>query len=237
MTAHPFDTLVAAPGEVPLAEAALLFARDRYRDIDVPACLAQLDDLAAYADDLGGPDPYDQLVALRMTIAETHAFGGDGGTYDDPRNSYLNEVLHRRSGLPIALSVIWIETAARLGWPVYGIGLPGHFLVGGFAAGEAMPTWIADPFHHGRAITPEAAAAQAQASSGMVIRLSASAFAPQPTRMILARMLNNLRRVYLNTGEWGAARNVLQRLSALLPDDPHVAQDLRQATTEVARLN
>jgi regulator of sirC expression with transglutaminase-like and TPR domain len=71
----------------------------------------------------------------------------------------------------------------------------------------------------------------------MVIRLGASAFAPQPPRAILVRMLNNLRRVYVTASEWGAARNVLLRLSALMPGDPHIAQELRLATGEVARLN
>jgi regulator of sirC expression with transglutaminase-like and TPR domain len=118
-------------------------------------------------------------------------FRGNEIDYNDPRNSCLNYVLDRRTGLPISLSVVYIEVARRLGQPVSGIGLPGHFIVE-YNDGE-FATYI-DPFHSGKLLTTEDCQQLARERTGS--DADATALAPVGTRYILVRMLNNLRSAY-----------------------------------------
>src|SRR5438309_2970808 len=117
--------------EIPLAEAALLIAAEEYPDLDVGVYLARID---ALADEVreevdNAEDARTAGTALTAFLYEREAFRGNPDDYYDPRNSFLNEVLDRRRGIPITLSILYIEVAARLGLAVRGIGLPGHFLV------------------------------------------------------------------------------------------------------------
>jgi len=172
-----FTRLVRRPDrEIPLDEAALLIAAHDHA-VDIPAVLASLDELARDA-----PDEADELA--RYLFADQN-FAGNEVDYGDPRNSFLDEVLFRRLGIPITLSVLMIEVGRRRGLALDAIGMPGHFLVG------AAPGRFIDPFHGGAAL--DTAACQAMFEQLRVGSSWTDAYlAPVGPRAILVRMLANL---------------------------------------------
>ena len=201
-----FAELVARPeDEIPLDEAALQIAAHAYPDLDVPAELGRLDELAA---DCADPT----LDGLRRHLFDDLQFSGNVRRYGDPHNSFLNDVVARRLGIPISLSVLTIEVGRRLGVPLAGVGMPGHFLVRHEAgAGELL-----DPFGGGRVLDAGDSAELFRSLHG-----SGASFGPHllPTagsRAILVRMLANLRQLYLAAGD---ARSVgwVYRLRAAVP--------------------
>ncbi|HXD51028.1 MAG TPA: transglutaminase-like domain-containing protein, partial [Burkholderiales bacterium] len=130
--AERFRQVVCGPDEaINLGEAALLIAAEEYRDLDIASYLARLDQLAATLKRRLRPDigSADTIVALNRFLFEEHGFSGDAADYYDPRNSFLNEVLDRKRGIPITLAVVYIEIGRRIGLPVQGISFPAHFLV------------------------------------------------------------------------------------------------------------
>src|SRR5436305_6455522 len=138
--------------DVDLAELALLLAREEHADLDVESTLAEL---AAMAHDvrprLRGPLAA-RLAALTRYLFHELGFRGNLLNYYDPRNSYFNEVLDRRTGIPITLSVLAVAVGARAGLTVQGVGLPGHFIAKAVAPDQEDVLF--DPFHAGRLLTP-----------------------------------------------------------------------------------
>jgi regulator of sirC expression with transglutaminase-like and TPR domain len=182
-----FAEVMARPeDEVPLDLASLLIAAHAYPELDVDAELARLDDLAAgcRSRDLGG--------LLQHLFVEL-GFGGNAADYYDPRNSFLNEVLDRRMGLPIALSVLTIEVGRRLGIGLVGIGLPGHFLV----RTEDSPYVFVDPFHGGEQLDVDGVRALFTRVFGASVEFLPGFVAPVQARAVVSRMLANLQSVYL----------------------------------------
>ncbi len=179
--------------EARLDVAALEIASIETPDLDPQPFLAILDRLASViASRLpsGAPGREFVLVANKYFFDEL-GFHGNEMDYNDPRNNCLNYVLDRRTGIPIALSVVYIEVARRLGQPVAGVGLPGHFIVE-YNDGE-FSTYI-DPFHSGKLLTTDDCLKLARERTGS--EADAKALAPVGTRYILVRMLNNLRSAY-----------------------------------------
>ena len=164
------------------AQSALALARFVYPDLDEPGCLAQLD---AMSSEVVGSTH----LSLRRVISISHGYGGDAVTYHDPDNSFLNRVLKTRLGIPITLSIIWIEVGRRCGIEVEGVGLPGHFLV--YAGGQ-----LCDPFHGGEAIGGDEAAALVALNLGGPKRLDPSWLAPVDTKSLIARVVRNLEAIY-----------------------------------------
>ena len=148
-----FEELAASP-DATLDRLALAMAAE-FREVDVPTAMASLDtlgaDLSAAAERTGG-SPEVVAVVCAEVLGGVHGFEGDRKHYDDPQNSMLDVVLERRRGLPILLSVVYIEAARRAGIAISGVGLPGHFVVGYFGASEPM---LLDPFEGGRLISVE----------------------------------------------------------------------------------
>jgi regulator of sirC expression with transglutaminase-like and TPR domain len=174
-----FTEIVARPEpEIPLDEAALLIAAHAHPDLDVDRRLLELDALAA-----GVPTPDASTLAEHLFVEL--GFRGNAGDYTDPANSYLDDVLDRRLGIPITLSVLMMEVGRRLDVRLRGIGMPGHFLVG------AGPGEWYDPFNRGERLDLNGCAARFAETQ------NAAAFRPQflmpvgPVR-ILERMLANL---------------------------------------------
>ncbi|HEY7137909.1 MAG TPA: transglutaminase-like domain-containing protein [Acidimicrobiia bacterium] len=174
-----------AEADLPLDEAALLVATC-VRPVDVDEGLARLDDLAA-----GCPARDAEGVARHLFVDV--GFAGDTADYDDPRNSFLDEVITRRRGLPIALSVLMIEVARRLGVGIVGIGMPGHFMVRDASRSDLF----LDPFYAGVRLDLAGVEARFHAVRGdEAFRLEY--VAPVGSRAILSRMLANLQRSFLS---------------------------------------
>ena len=180
--AERFANVVAPErAAVHLDEAALCIAAHAHDDVDVDAWCRRLDDLAGQA-------RLPSFDEVRRVLFVEHDFRGDTAHYQDPENSFLDAVLTRERGIPISLSVVVIEVARRLGIPVHGIGMPGHFLV---QEADADGVWL-DPFHGGATLQYEDCARIVDRIYGGARRLVPSDLTPTPPRAILARMLANL---------------------------------------------
>ena len=182
-----FADLAAEP-TAGFAALALALAAE-FRAVDESAALARLDELAADVADAAAAK--DELDALGEVLGARHGFAGAGDEYDHPDNSMLDLVLERRRGLPIALSVVYVETARRAGIALDGVGLPGHYVVGQFSPGGAPPVLL-DPFAGGVRLEPETSAAQAGAR-------------PWSAHETALRMLNNLVGSYTRRNDLGRA--------------------------------
>ncbi len=157
----------------------------------------------------------DFIHAANELLFEVLQFRGNEDEYYDPRNSCLNSVLTRRLGIPITLSILYMELARRLSRNVYGVGLPGHFIVA-YEDREAR-YWI-DPFHQGRILSFADCSALAKQTAGVDLRLNPAVLAPVTKRQILVRMLSNLKAIYLRGEAFEKARQVLDLLIDAMPE-------------------
>ena len=218
-----FRELVSAE-PLPLAEAALTFAQEiEYPDLDIEQYLLVIDELARDAADANitlGSTPA-QAAQLAVWLYEERGLRGNSDNYSDPLNSYLNVVLDRGLGIPISLSVIYISVAERLGIPAYGVGLPGHFVVG---VGDLNNAIFIDPFH-GKRLTGRECAALVRNSTGYKGAFRPEWLLPTPAPTILTRMLNNLRIAYVQAEQWDAALSTLDLLEHIDPKQPFIMRD------------
>jgi regulator of sirC expression with transglutaminase-like and TPR domain len=212
-----FSSEVSRPdGEIDLARAALVMAADEYPDLGVKAYLDRLEGLARRARSARRDgDPLGQLHRLRECLFEEEGFAGNAQDYADPRNSYLNDVLDRRLGIPITLSLVLIDVGRRLGLEMEGIGLPGHFVTGARVGGEHI---LLDPFNRGTILTGEACVDVVARALGRRIELTTKHFAPVTNRQFLTRMLNNLKGSYWRREAWDKVVRVIDHLIVLNPD-------------------
>ena len=211
---HLFKELIAKD-PIPMAETSFVLASEEYEQLDVAAQIRRLDRLGEQANELlfGIDDPVDRLAGLTTFLFEDCAFEGNQDDYYDPRNSYLHEVLDRRVGIPISLSVICIEVGRRAGVPLTGIGFPTHFLVGH----ELLDGLYIDPFHGGRILSAEDCKEMlSQATRGRV-SFRSSLLEPIGTRRILLRLLSNLKSIYARDEDLGRALAAAERISLLAP--------------------
>ena len=175
MPVEPFSVLAARP-EPRLDELALSLAAE-FREVDAPGALRELDRLGSELPLPSGGGPAAEVEAVRELLGRRHGFAGNRDEYDHPDNSMLDLVLERRTGLPILLSIVYVEVARRAGIALAGVGLPGHYVVGHF--GEEPPLLL-DPFAGG---------APLEVPSSPQVR----PWGPHQTAL---RMLNNLVRSY-----------------------------------------
>jgi regulator of sirC expression with transglutaminase-like and TPR domain len=194
----PFAELAATP-EAELDLLALALAAE-FRDVDASGAIERLDALGAelssdVAVTSGAPEP--QALACGQLLGVTHRFSGDREDYDNPDNSMLDLVLERRRGLPILLSVVYVEVARRAEIPLAGVGVPGHFVVGHFGAD---PPLLLDPFDGGGAIKAYVADSDVR---------------PWGAHEIAMRMLNNLVLAYQRRGDIGSAMRAASMRLAL----------------------
>ena len=207
---------------IDVAEAALLIAQEEYPQLDIVAYLAQLDELAARARAAMRPamTAAEQVAHLNHFLFVESGFAGNNDDYYDPRNSFLNEVIDRRTGIPITLSVVYCEVGRRLGLPVYGVSFPGHFLVK--YAGE--PEIIIDPFF-GTVLTAEECEERWGDLRPDGARLERRLLRPASPREILVRMLSNLKQVYVEQNDAERALACVDRILLLAPDTPRELRD------------
>lgn len=218
-----FKQAIAVPdGRINLAQAALLFAHDVYPDLDPATYLAQLDEwadrLRPQIDLLDEAQPFQPLNDL---LFDQLSFRGNRHNYYDPRNSYLNVVMEQRVGLPITISTIYLEVGWRVGLPLSGVGLPGHFIV---RCDGPRNTWFIDPYNRGDVLNESDCARLIHQATNGRLTFDREQLKSVSRRSILSRMLNNLKAIYIQNEQFTEVRQVMQRLLDL---DPESAEDVR----------
>lgn len=210
-------------GSCDLAELVLCLARDEYANLDVEAYLSELAGIAHEAQAYVRGGLAARVAGLCRYLFHEMGFRGNDHNYDDPRNSYLNQVLDRRTGLPITLSIVAMAVGRRVGLGVVGVGLPGHFIVKAVDAGQEI---LFDPFHGGRLLSPEECETLVQRVTGVPFVASAKNLEPLPCGLIVTRLLTNLKATYLRDGDFRRAVRVIERLRQLHPRDLFERRDL-----------
>ncbi len=219
-----FERAIRMPdAEINLAETALIVASDEYPDLDVTAYLARLDEMA---DTVRARLPKDRepdatLTELNAYLFDELDFHGNRGEYYDPRNSYLNDVLERRTGLPITLCIVVLALAQRLNLPIYGVGLPGHFVV---KWKDAQREIVFDPFHGGEILDRATMQARVRETVNPLAPFHASWLEAVSAKYILIRLLHNLKAVYVRAEELERAWRVVDKLLLL---DPRAGDEIR----------
>ena len=210
--------------QIELPVGALLIAKDAYPELDITVYLEKLDQMgeeaAARIDET--TDLNAQIAGLNHYLFEEQGFTGNEDDYYDPRNSYLNDVLERRLGLPITLSIVYIEIGNRIGLRLVGIGFPGHFLVK--QKGEYSETFI-DVFDRGKILTEDDLNEKLKTMSIMQTVQVRPEFLQEVTnKQILARILRNLKPLYFKQEAYEQAVKVGEQITWL---DPKSAPDYR----------
>jgi regulator of sirC expression with transglutaminase-like and TPR domain len=239
VSAESFGRIALSP-DPDLAVAALMIARLEYRGLDAGPYLDRLDamgreaavrvrfaaSLSADTPPFVDPEAYARVTALNDYLFKEQRFVGNVKSYEDPRNSFLNEVLDRRTGLPITLAVVYMEVARRAGLIVEGINFPGHFLVRCPAA-RGRPGWkdlIIDAFHGGALLSEDACRDLLRRHAGEDAVWDEHLLGHATKTQILVRMLVNLKRTYIRMYSFPQARDVMELLLAI---DPAATSELR----------
>jgi regulator of sirC expression with transglutaminase-like and TPR domain len=210
-----------------LPRAALLYARAiAYPNLDVEGYLARIDELSSQAQVhlKGSHSLADRVDGLSDFLFYQANYQANRENYYDPRNSYLNEVLNRKIGVPISLAVVWMSIAHKLGIPAYGVGLPGHFIVGvNHKDGHQL---LIDPFNTGLRLTVTDCDRLMRESTGYQGVFQTKWLAPVAPIDIVARMLTNLCHAYIRQEDWPNAIPVIQHLLVAQPEMDWHLRDL-----------
>jgi len=208
---------------IDLARGALLVAAPEYPQLDIDHELGLLDSLAAGASKrlTGERDPLFCINTLSEYLFDDLGFRGNADGYYDPRNSFLNEVLLRRLGIPITLSLVFLEVGKRLGIPLEGVGMPGHFLL---RHREEEELFI-DPFHRGVLLSQEECAQRFKEVTGATVAWDSQLLTAVSNREYLGRILRNLKGIYWQNRDHQRALGVNDQLVALFPEAPQERRD------------
>jgi regulator of sirC expression with transglutaminase-like and TPR domain len=239
-----FANVVGRPdAEIELDVAALILGDWEYDHIDVAHYVGVLDELAAAVmigidtDESSLPGDHGEIAlrALNHTLFDEHGFRGNQDDYYDPRNSFLHEVIDRRVGIPITLSVLYMEVARRVGLTVHGIGFPGHFLVRWDGADGTVV--VVDAFRGGLRLDTDDLEAMLQRSAGPSAKLEPAMLVPSSKRQILTRMLTNLAGIYGRSGDVVRSIAILERLHVLDPENERLQRELDRLQKKQLTLN
>ena len=213
----------AVGGDFDLALGALLIAATDDARIDIEGALSNLDRMAEAARSRIATDAtaLQQLNAITDLLFGVIGFAGNYDDYYDPGNSYLHQVLERRRGIPVTLSLLCIEVGRRAGVPVLGIGMPGHFLI----RHRDEDNFFVDTFNGGVLLSQEECGALLRQATGEAARLEAHHLNPVTPREILARILRNLKATYWDREEFDRCITAIGALMAVLPDRPQEQRD------------
>jgi regulator of sirC expression with transglutaminase-like and TPR domain len=228
-----FRQAVERPEEnLDLGRAALTIALADYPDLDIAGYLRRIDALAVEVSQRAGVDAdrYRSIAALNFVLFKEYGFRGNRDDYYDPKNSFLNEVIERKRGLPITLSILYMEVGQRIGLNIAGVGFPGHFLVKAKSEDEEI---VIDPFNAGDVKSYEELQATLDQFYGGKVRLHRDMLAALPKKQIIKRMLGNLKAIYGRRDELVKMLAVLDRLIIL---DPGSVEDVRDRGAVYLRL-
>ncbi|MDB5865199.1 MAG: hypothetical protein JWO70_3005 [Betaproteobacteria bacterium] len=217
----------ASPQNVNLAEGALLIAAEEYEDLDVDGYLRRIDEMGAtlhrrLRSDISATEA---LLALNRYVFEELGFSGNPDDYYDPRNSYLNDVVDRRLGIPITLAILYIEIGRRIGLQLHGVSFPSHFLV---KCTVRDGTIILDPYAQGASLgMGELRQRLHMLAKDLRVddKLMKAMLAAAAPNDVFARILRNLRAIYLSKSDRLRALGASNRILTLLP---HAAEEYRE---------
>jgi regulator of sirC expression with transglutaminase-like and TPR domain len=226
--AESFASLVGRRVEderIDLTRAALTIARTEYPDLDIERYARRVEELAQRVrtriQDPGEPDP--TMAALKFVLFQEEQFQGNRDDYYDRRNSLLNDVLDRKLGIPITLSLLYMEVARRVGFRVFGVGMPGHFLVKYYDIdGREV---LIDPYNGGRVLTPQDCQRRLDEIYSGQMPLRPEFLLPVSRRQMLTRILNNLKSIYLSSRNFRKALPIVDMVLAIYPRSP---EDVKQ---------
>jgi regulator of sirC expression with transglutaminase-like and TPR domain len=209
--------------QIDLARAALEIARDDCPSLDVGEYLSRIDQLAVAVKRRvdGGSNIYRTIAALNYVLFQEQGFHGNRENYYDPKNSFLNEVIDRNTGIPITLSILYMEVAQRVGLLLRGVSFPGHFLVKYVGDDEEI---VIDPFNKGEIKSDESLSKLLDDLYQRRLALHRDLLSPVTKKQIIKRVLNNLKMIYLRENNLVKALAVLQRLVIV---DPRSEEDIR----------
>ena len=209
-----------------LAEGALVLAAEARAGVDIGAAMRRVEELVLRGRSQveTATNPARAVSALNHWLFEVEGFRGNQEQYDDLRNSFLDQVLVRRRGLPITLSILYVEIARQLGLEAYGIGFPGHFLAKVVGLGDANQELIVDPFF-GRILSLDHCMERLRAAAGEPVPFDPLWVQPATAREIWVRMLNNLKLLYLRQSDGLSALGCFDRILILEPSAPHELRD------------
>lgn len=199
-----------------LAEAALYIALEEYPELEVEDYLNQLDEMANVikADLPEHPYPLKIIQVINHHLFNVLGFKGNQSDYYNPDNSYLNQVLDRRTGIPITLSLIYLELARRIQFPMVGINFPGHFLIRPI---HDEASFFVDPFFNGELLFEQDCRDRLRAITGQAVELDPNFFQEITCQSFLVRMLNNLKHIYLKTNDLNRCLAASERLLLIHP--------------------
>lgn len=203
--------------EINLARAALYIAAEEYPEMDTDEYLNALDTMATEVSERLPAEryPLKTIQALNRYLFEDLGFAGNAKDYYDPRNSYLNQVIERRAGIPITLSLVYLEVSQRIGFPMAGVGMPGHFLIRPTV--NEMEVFV-DPFHRGEVLFPEDCRERLSQIYGRPVDLRSEFLQTISPYQFLIRMLTNLKMIYLKQGDLERTLAAVERILLLAPD-------------------
>lgn len=224
--AADFATLLAQDDErIAVAEAALTIARIEYPKLQFEPYLATLDQFATKVKsrlpEIASTN--ETIAALNAVLFDEEGFRGNRDDYYDPKNSFLNDVIDRRLGIPITLALVYMEVARRIGFPLFGVGMPGHFLLKHYDQ-DGRET-IIDAFNSGRIMSSEDCQQRLNDIYDGQLTLQSNFLVPVTRRQMLTRMLNNLKGIYIATRDLKRALAVVDLVLAIYPRSP---EDVRQ---------
>lgn len=228
------DVVQRPEPEIDLASAALLIAAEEYPQVAPEPYLRRLDELAERARDRGWDEmaPVVMVQEVSRVLFEEEGFRGNRMEYYDPRNSFLNDVIDRRMGIPITLSIVYLEVGWRLGIPLHGVNFPGHFLVR--YAGDALQMLV-DPFQQGMVRFEDEAQDLLDHVYGGSVRMQPDFLREADRCDILVRLLANLKGTYLNRRDDVRALSAIERILIVRPDSADDERDRGVVLTRLGR--
>lgn len=231
-----FTEMVRGPeARIDLGRAALLIASEEYPGLDILRYVAKLEVMAAavrprLAD---VEEPLVKIQRLSTYLFKERGFRGNTDQYYDPRNSFLHAVLVRKLGIPITLSIVYMEVGRRVELPCEGVGMPGHFLVKHVGVDDVY----VDPFNGGRILSREACQALLQELYSGQLTFQDSFLDPLTKKQILARMLQNLKAIYVQAKDYPRALSAVERLLLIQPGAEQEEKDRAALRNLVGMLN
>lgn len=220
-----FQQEIERPDEqINLALSALYIAQEEYPNLDIFEYLNALDTMAAEVKERLPSQKYPLRIiqSINQYLYEDLGFSGNTTEYYDPRNSFLNQVIERRVGIPITLALVYLEIAKRINFPMVGIGMPGHFLIRPAVA--EMEIFV-DAFNRGEVMFADDCQERLMQVYGQPVTMQPEFLATVTNRQLLARMLSNLKYIYLNGQQLEKALAAVERILLLFPDNPTEIRD------------